>query len=318
MENSNIYLTEYGKYVSLKSKMLLEKKAWNYHVDESQFLRKYCTNVGLIQSQIEEKISKSDNVIIIAPGPLSKQSKKIICNANKSTTLLAGIQFTNFHRDFELDIVISTHVLPLMAAQLSYIKAPLFIHGVYSMAPPVLENSLPLRWSDPYISPPTSVNGKITGRYIIDVNSKLIKDPYPYITVPRNVMLFASFALLFLGAKKLTLAGFDPDNPSYFFSKNEKLKLEIVKFLSMSDPYISGWDGRKERIPPTDTLFRQNDMIKSIACSKPVSGVASGWRHEELIRGTKLLKLICAKKMVQLSRIGDSKFCDRLNIDKFM
>ena len=77
-------------------------------------------------------------------------------------------------------------------------------------------------------------------------------------------------------------------------------------------------DGRNERIPPPlDTLFRQSSFIQDVAHAKPVSGTASGWRFTELVRGTKLLKLVTEKIETKLFYMGESKFCSNLRINKF-
>ena len=310
-------LTSYGLTLKEASEYLISRKDKTFKANH-EIVRSNKQEGREIFAQIHKLVEQKSKIILIAPGPLSENDKqKINYYQKQENYLICGVQFSNFHYDLEIDIQLSTHVLPLMASLYSSNSPKNIIHGVYSASPPVLKKSCTICWSDPFLTKHLFQNGKVTGKRFIDINKKSLYNKTPYITVPRNVMMFAAFCLIFLGGQKLILAGFDPETPTYFFSENNSLKLDIIRALSLADPIISAWDGRNERIPPPlETLFRQSSFIQDVAHAKPVSGTASGWRFNELVRGTKLLKLVMEKLENELFYIGESKFCSKLNIDR--
>ena len=314
----NICLTSYGLALKEASEYLIARKGKTFKIDLE--IAKKNRKAGKEKfSHIHQLVQNKPNIILIAPGPLSENTKKQINFYQKQDNfLICGVQFSNFHYDLEIDIQLSTHALPLMASLHSFNKPKNIVHGVYSETPPVLKNSCTVCWSDPFLTKDLFQNGQVTAKRFIEINRKYLYEETSYITVPRNVMMFAAFCLTFLGGKQLILAGFDPETPTYFFSENDSLKLDIIRALSLTDPMIAAWDGRNERIPPPlETLFRQSSFIQDVAHAKPVSGTASGWRFTELVRGTKLLKLVTKKIETKLFYIGESKFCSNLKINKF-
>lgn len=310
-------LTNYGLTLKEASEYLIARKGNTFKIDQ-QIAHENNQAGREIFLQIHQQVQHKPNIILVAPGPLSEKTKKLInFYQNQKKFLLCGVQFSNFHYDLELDIQLSTHALPLMASLQSTNKPKYIVHGVYSKSPPVLKNSCTVCWSDPFLTKHLFENGQVTGKRFIEINRTCLYKKTPYITVPRNVMMFAAFCLIFLGGKKLILAGFDPETPTYFFAENDSLKLDIIRALSLTDPIIAGWDGRNERIPPPiDTLFRQSSFIQDIAHAKPVSGTGSGWRFNELVRGTKLLKIVMKKLENELFYIGESRFCSNLDISR--
>ena len=310
-------LTSYGLALKEASEYFIARKGKSFKINQ-QIANQNREDGSKIFSQIHKQVQDKQNIIIIAPGPLSQKTKKVInFYQQEKNFLVCGVQFSNFHYDLKLDIQLSTHALPLMASLQSANKPNLIVHGVYSESPPVLKDSCTVCWSDPFLTKNLFENGEVSSTRIIEINGKYLYHKMPYLTVPRNVMMFATYCLVFLGGKRLILAGFDPETPTYFFSENDGLKLDIIRALSSTDPIIAGWDGRNERIPPPlDTLFRQSSFIQDVAHAKPISGTASGWRFNELVRGTKLLKHIMDKLERKLFYIGESKFCSNLNIKR--
>ncbi len=313
------YLTEFGNALSSMSQGLLENRDKEIKIDKSILEKGYKKNGARLES-LHKLLPQRDTVFLLAPGYMSNSSIEIINKLQKQKrAYICGVNFTSFHDKIDLDLLISTHVTVLMAGAVSKTPPKGIIHGVYSAVPPVVSSSCTIMWSDHFLM------GKLdklikaeSAEYIIKVNEEKLKGKSPCILAPRNVMMFASYFLAFAGARKIVFAGFDPKKPEYFFANHDHTKMEIARCLAMSDPFISAWDGRVSRIPPTlETIYRQNDLIKDVLRKSTSSIAGEGWRFEELKRAVNQLKEICLIKDIDLNYLGESIFCNYLKIEPF-
>ncbi len=331
-------LTEFGNALSSISQGLLENRDKEIKIDKNILEKGYEKN-SLRLSALRRLLPQRDIVFLLAPGHISNSSIESINRLHKAKrAYVCGVNFTSFQEKIDHDLLISTHVTCLMASALSKTPPKGIIHGVYSAVPPVVSSSCTIRWGDPFKT--FKQDNAESAEFIIKVNEvnffPFIKAkpseyriqvqnenftgnyPFPFITAPRNVMMFASYFLAFAGARRIIFAGFDPKNPDFFFTNHDPTKMEIARCIAMSNPFISAWDGRDQRISPVlQSIYRQNDMIKDILREDVSTASGEGWRFKELKRAVNQLKEICLIKGIGLNYLGESTFCNDMKISPF-
>lgn len=289
-------LTSFGRILS-KASRVKEK------VDSSPAnnIDAYKRNIKFINA-LRVSLKRKENVLVLGAGVENNLSSIL---SSTQDWLRTGVHWNNFRQDLQMDVITSTHVCTLEAALHSATPPLLMVHGVYSKVPPVIKRSFSLRWSDPFMSgfpsEPTAEN--------LDhvIRSKSV-GPAPYIPSVRNTLFLNTMTMIWLGAKKVAFAGVDPHHPNYFFSQDNDIKLEIVRCLSLCDPWLAEWDGRNERLSSKrrDTCHRIQHFIQNVVSAKSAVGEQS--YIDEFDRGFKLLKEFADMKGVQLGYFGESSY----------
>ena len=264
----------------------------------------YSQNLSLIHL-LKSKFAVKKSALIFGAGSLDTS---LNVNQLSEKFIFSGVQWTDFHDGINMDILLSTHVSPLQASFNRNLtkKPPIIIHGIYSKSPPVLNNSITFRWSDPLLDPNWIKNPTISA--LEKIIQKKAFGPAPYMPAVRNVIFLNAMIMIWLGAKQIVFAGIDPCNPIYYFHGNKEKSLEIIKAVSLIDPYISIWDGRNERIAMMnrDTDHRIQEIISDLSQQK--SAVGDKKRLDVMIRGLTILKKYSEFKGVKIGYIGESKF----------
>ena len=229
------------------------------------------------------------------------------------TSILA--QWANFRDGIRPQIIASCHVHPLMASLVSCNPPDLILHGSYTSSPPVLSRSVVIEWQDPFLL--QGENNVIT-EHLISENKNTLCGDKPYLQSPRNALLFCLFNAIFMGSKRISLVGFDPDRPEYFFSKNEDKKLEIVRSIVNADPWIAAWDGRYERVREKSKQEEHSllELAAVIMDANPMSAVGSGWRLDLMEKGIVLASNICRQLNISLDYFGESLFLERCGLKR--
>ena len=254
-------------------------------------------------------------VIYMGPGRLNGDELAYIkSEMSRQDVIISSTHFLSCREDIEIDIMLSSHAAPLMAAAAGERTPKAIVHAVYSKVPPVIKGSMTVQWSDPYL-----MWGKreVTAVEVLKEIEERFKGDKPYIPAPRNAMGLGLVSLIGLGARQIEMIGFDPDNPTYFFSNNQLQKMALARALSESDPWIAAWDGRNERlIPSKDCVHRLSMIIANIlkADKDCVSFVGSGWRYEEMVRALLLCQQMTEARGMKLAYAGRSQFMKKLGI----
>lgn len=303
-------LTGYGNHLSACGRGI--KKIEDF--DEKKLSQSYEKNINRWNT-LKRYFSKNQWVILIGPGKINAKDLEIINMLQKTgKATLACTQRCNFHPNIEIDLLISPHVLPLMASLYHTSTPKAIIHGVYDSTPPVISSSCTMAWGDPYLVK-TPVKAENMVRFF---NKYQDAKKIPFIPSPRNVMTFSLFTLLFLGIKRISMLGFDPLNPQYFYADDPMLRLHIAECYAKCDPWISAWDGRHQRLPPTvSTVHNQLFAISNLVINNTVSAVGSGWRLEEIHRGIELSISVANELGVKLEYIGHSDFMYAHKLENF-
>ena len=299
-------LTAFGKELSNASKA----KVRSFSSATKDWPVAYASNYELIQ-RLKGTISKKQNVLVLGAGYESRMA-----SISKATDgwLRTGVHWTNFHPEIQVDVMTSTHTCTLEAALYAKKEPLLLIHGVYSKVPPILRKSFTVRWSDPYFGTENGVSP--SAQYLEMIIRKKAVGPAPYIPSVRNTLFLNVMIMIWLGAKKIVFTGVDPFKPEYFFSRDQDIVLEIVRCLSMCDPWLAEWDGRNERLTSYDreTAHRIQQFIKNICSVR--SAVGEKKYVFEFDRGFKLLKNFAAVRGVELGYVGDSTYMQTTEISR--
>ncbi|MDO6351112.1 hypothetical protein Q3Y53_01030 [Synechococcus sp. YX-04-1] len=276
------------------------------------WLQIYQENINTLKS-IQSLIRQKNTVLVVGAGYESKMS-----SISKSTKnwFKSGVHWTNFHRELKVDLITSTHACTLEAAIHHSKNRPSFlIHGVYSKVPPVFMNSATIMWSDPYID--NGMKDLPTVQDYDDIINKRSKGAIPYLPSVRNTLFLNTMIMIWLGAKNIVFTAVDPHNPDYFFSDDDELTLDIVRCLSMCNPWLAEWDGRNERISllHRNTSHRIQKFIENLLSQKK-SAVGEQSYIEEFDRGFTFLKDFALHRGLNLGYLGDSEYMKTTGIKK--
>ena len=304
----NSCLTSFGQQLSNASKQKLS----NFDTSTTAWPDLYNINYQTIKKLKQTLLSKP-NVLVVGAGH-EPQMKSI--SRYSENWLKTGVHWTNFHPDIQVDIITSTHTCTLEACHYFHRKPLLLIHGVYSKVPPILENSMTIRWSDPFMN---AKEGSAPSALLLE---KTIKEKSygvaPYIPSIRNTLFLNTMVMIWLGAKKIVFAGVNPHDPQYFFSGNDSLLLEIVRCLSQCDPWLAEWDGRNERLisQNKDTSNRIQTFISNVLTRK--SAVGNKDYIYEFDRGFSLLRGFAKGRGVELAYMGNSSYMASTGLSKIV
>ena len=298
-------LTSFGRILSKASRSKAE-------VDSSveNNIDSYNANIKLINA-LRVTLKKKQSVLVLGAGV---ENSLPSIRTSTQGWLLTGVHWNNFRKDIQMDVVTSTHVCTLEAALYSATPPLLLVHGVYSKVPPVLKRSFSLRWSDPFM-PGFPFKPTAEGLDLV-IRSKSV-GPAPYLPSIRNTLFLNAMTMIWLGAKRIAFAGVDPHHPEYFFSQNNNIKLEIVRCLSLCDPWLAEWDGRNERLnsKSRDTCHRIQHFVKNVVSARSAVGEQS--YIDEFDRGFKLLKEFADMKGVELGYFGTSSYMKTTGIQRW-
>ena len=292
------YLTPFGEQLSSAAKSKLS----NFGTSTKSWPEPYKDNYQAIQ-RLKNTLAVKPNVLVVGAG-LELQMKSI--GDISQNWLKTGVHWTNFHPDIEVDIITSTHTCTLEACHYFRRKPLLLIHGVYSKVPPVLKNSMTIRWSDPFMNAKGGVKPSA-----LSLEKTIQEKSYgvaPYIPSVRNTLFLNAMVMIWLGAKKIGFAGVNPHDPQYFFSNDNSLVLEIIRCLSKCDPWLAEWDGRNERLASNnrDTAHRIQTFISNILTQE--SAVGGQNYIDEFDRGFSLLRDFAKSRGVELGYFGNSSY----------
>ena len=292
------YLTPFGEQLSSAAKSKLS----NFGTSTKSWPEPYKDNYQAIQ-RLKNTLAVKPNVLVVGAG-LELQMKSI--GDISQNWLKTGVHWTNFHPDIEVDIITSTHTCTLEACHYFRRKPLLLIHGVYSKVPPVLKNSMTIRWSDPFMNAKGGVKPSA-----LSLEKTIQEKSYgvaPYIPSVRNTLFLNAMVMIWLGAKKVGFAGVNPHDPQYFFSNDNSLVLEIIRCLSKCDPWLAEWDGRNERLASNnrDTAHRIQTFISNILTQE--SAVGGQNYIDEFDRGFSLLRDFAKSRGVELGYFGNSSY----------
>tara|TARA_B100000674_G_scaffold327523_1_gene273223 strand:+ start:322 stop:1245 length:924 start_codon:yes stop_codon:yes gene_type:complete len=304
----NQSLTRFGE--NLAKAVKNRQKFFDSSVEKC--IQSYAQNLKLID-QLKVLLASKTSVLILGAGPLNTN---LSFNQLSSSFIISGVQWTDFNDNLDLDILLSTHVSPLQASfyKSNYSNQTIIIHGVYSKTPPVLNNSITIRWSDPLMDPQWVKKPTLQALHkIVELKSY---GPAPYIPAVRNVIFLNAMTMIWLGAKEITFTAIDPYNPIYFFHGNKEKSLEIIQAVSSIDPYIAIWDGRNERIDRInrDTDHRIQEIISDLSRQK--SAVGDKKRIDVMRKGMIILKKYAEFRGVSLNYLGESKFMDEMGLSR--
>ena len=301
-------LTSFGESLAIA----VQKRDKNFNSSVQNCSQSYNQNLELIE-RLKSNISSKNSVLVLGAGPL-KTSTDI--TQLRSSFYVSGVQWTDFNDELEIDILLSTHVSPLQASfnRVSSRSVPTIIHGIYSKCPPVLNNSITFRWSDPLLNPSWRKNPTVTALDKI-IQTKAY-GPAPYMPAVRNVVFLNVMIMIWLGAKEIVFAGIDPYDPIYFFNGNKQKSLEIIKAVSLINPFITIWDGRNERISMInrDTDHRIQEIVSDL--SHHTSACGTNKRLDVMRKGIKILRKYSEYKDVRLGYIGESKFLNECGLKR--
>ena len=300
----NELLTPFGKQL---------EKAVQTRTELKEYVKKESISRGLKKNsfrleQTRSLLSNSERTVIVGPGPISNNDLRFLMKLQeKKDVVLIYSQWADFRECLEPQILASCHVNPLMASLMSSKPPTTVIQGAYVSSPPVLSKSFVIRWSDPFLS--LGIDN-VTPDILISKNSRTLSGEQPHMYIPRNSLFFCLFSAIFLGSKNISLVGFDPNRPEYHFSRDEEKKLQIAKCLLKSNPWISAWDGRFERITKAKRIseHRLLERVAETLAPSPKSAVGDGWRLEEMKRGVDLTLKICQKLDLKINYFGESIF----------
>ena len=292
------YLTPFGEKLSQASRFQLS----NFDTSTKSWPDPYKANYQIIQ-KLKNTLTVKPNVLVLGAGI---ESQMVSIGNMSQGWLKTGVHWTNFHPDIEVDIITSTHTCTLEACHYFRRKPLLLIHGVYSKVPPVLKNSMTIRWSDPFMN--LKGNSKPSALSLEKTIQQKSYGVAPYIPSIRNTLFLNAMVMIWLGAKKIAFAGVNPHKPQYFFSKDKTLVLEIIRCLSKCDPWLAEWDGRNERLASKnrDTAHRIQTFITNILTQE--SAVGGQNYIDEFDRGFSLLRDFAKARGVELGYFGNSSY----------
>ena len=287
----------------------------------SKHIKKETLTEGILKNKLRvEKarkiISNSQKTVVVGPGPVEQKHINLLIELQKYKEVVSIFShWSNFRDGVKPQIIASAHVHLLMASLVSNNTPDFMIHGVYTTCPPALSKSVTITWCDPYLKMDEQ---DVNVDQLIRHNIMNLASDNPSMYIPRNSLFFCLFNAIFMGSKQISLVGFDPDRPEYFFSKDEEKKLEIAKCLLQSNPRIAAWDGRFERIK-NKRIDHEHSLLKLVSQTldptlKSASG--SGWRSKEMERAMKLVIDICTKLGVKLNYFGESMFLERCGLKR--
>ena len=272
----------------------------------------YQENFDTLRS-IHSLISQKNNVLVVGAGyePNMGSISKLTKNWFKT-----GVHWTNFHRELNVDLITSTHACTLEAAiHYSKSRPNYLIHGVYSKVPPIFMNSATIMWSDPFID--NGGKALVNVQAYDDIMNKRSRGPAPYLPSVRNTLFLNTMVMIWLGAKNIVFTAVDPYNPDYFFSGDADLTLEIIRCLSMCNPWLAEWDGRNERISllHRSTSHRIQKFIENLLVQKK-SAVGEQSYIDEFNRGFTFLKDFARHRGVSIGYLGDSEYMKTTGIKR--
>ena len=291
-------LTSFGKELAIVSS---ERNA-NFETGVKARLQDYQQNKQIIAC-LRDKINAAPGILILGAGK-QNNLESILCQAENWFKI--GVHWTNFNPLISADCIASTHVAPLESVLHSSSKTQYLLHGVYSKVPPLLLQSMTLRWSDPFLTKGIKENS--IPNQIDEIMNIHQHGLAPYIPAPRNTLFFAAMSAIWLGAKRIAFTAVDPCNPGYFFGENTDIMLEIVTCLNKCDPWLAEWDGRNERLGKIkrDTSHRIQTFTSNILSK--VSAVGQPSYLYEFDRAFKLIQELALIKGVKLGYLGYSEY----------
>ena len=307
-KSTESYLTPFGRKLSEATRSKIDgfdcsTKSW-----PDDYNQNYNTILRLKQSLLEKP-----EVLIVGAG--NEPGMRLIAEKSQGW-LKTGVHWTNFHQDIQVDIITSTHTCTLEACHYFKRKPLLLIHGVYDKVPPVLKNSITIRWGDPFVNAALKGEQEPTAHSLEESIKKRSVGVAPYIPSVRNTLFLNAMIMIWLGAKKIAFVGVNPHDPQYFFSDNDSILLEIVRCLSRCDPWLAEWDGRNFRVLQNKrkTAHRIQKFINNILTKR--SAVGDQKYIDEFNRGFTLLSSFAKSQGVELGYMGSSSYMESIGLNK--